>query len=178
MTFKTRRIVTSHDANGKGVVKTDELLTATSRGGQSDIVGCELWSTDAMPVDNSEESDAAQRQGLVTRYNYVGTGQGTVFRILEMAPGAATLEHRTETVDYGIVLSGEGELHLDGGEVIHMKPGDVIVNRGAMHKWVNNGSVPFVAATALIDASPVTVAGQELGVEFRGHSTFTDEHPH
>lgn len=79
------------------------------------------------------QSDAAQRQGLVTRYNYVGTGQGTVFRILEMAPGAATLEHRTETLDYGIVLSGEGELHLDGGEVVHMKAGDVIVNRGAMH---------------------------------------------
>lgn len=55
MTFQARRIVAGHDANGKGVVKTDELLTAASRGGRSDVVGCELWSTDAMPVDNSAE---------------------------------------------------------------------------------------------------------------------------
>ncbi len=44
MTLEVRRIVTGHDANGKAVVKTDEQLTAVSRFGRSDVVGCEIWS--------------------------------------------------------------------------------------------------------------------------------------
>jgi hypothetical protein len=64
-----------HDANGKAVVKTDERLAAVGRLGRPHIAGCEIWSTDRMPVDNSEESEAAQRKGFVTRYNYVGTAQ-------------------------------------------------------------------------------------------------------
>src|SRR5258706_12903918 len=81
VTLEVRRIVTGHDASGKAIIKTDERLTAVSRLGRSDVVGCEIWSTDHMPVDNSEESDAEQRKGVVTHYNYVGTGQGIVIRI-------------------------------------------------------------------------------------------------
>ncbi len=165
MTLTVRRIVTGHDANGKAVVKTDEQLTAVPRLGHSDIMGCDIWSTDRMPVDNSQESDAAQRKGFVTRYNYVGTGQGTVLRIDESAPGAAPLWHRTETLDYVIVLSGECDLELDSGEVVHLTPGDVVVQRGTKHNWVNNGSAPCVMVGILIDAKPVTVAGQVLGTE-------------
>ena len=106
MALEVRRIVTGHDANGKAIVKTDERLRAVSRLGRPHIAGCEIWSTDEMPVDNSEESDAAQRAGFVKRYNYVGTGQGTVIRITEFAPGAPKFMHRTETVDYALLLSG------------------------------------------------------------------------
>jgi quercetin dioxygenase-like cupin family protein len=163
MTLTVRRIVTGHDANGKAIVKTDEQLTAAPRLGHPDIIGCEIWSTDTMPVDNSEESDAAQRKGLIKRYNYVGTGQGVLLRINQFAPGSKTFMHRTETLDYGIILSGECDLLLDSGESVHVKPGDVVVERGTMHAWVNNGSEPCVVAAFLVDASPVTVAGQELG---------------
>ena len=52
MTLEVRRIVTGHDASGKAIIKTDERLTAVSRLGRSDVVGCEIWSTDRMPVDN------------------------------------------------------------------------------------------------------------------------------
>jgi len=95
MAMEVRRIVTWHDANGKAVIKTDERLPAVSRLGRPHIAGCEIWSTDRMPADNSEASDAAQRKGFVTRYNYVGTGQGTVIRITEFAPGAPKFMHRT-----------------------------------------------------------------------------------
>ena len=115
MTLEVRRIVTGHDANGKAVVKTDERLAAVGRLGRPHIAGCEIWSTDRMPVDNSNESEAAQRKGFVTRYNYVGTGQGTVIRITEFAPGAPKFMHRTETLDYAILLSGECDLELDDG---------------------------------------------------------------
>lgn len=166
MTLEVRRIVTGHDADGKAVVITDERLTAVSRRIGANITGCEIWSTDQMPVDNSAAADAEQRAGLVKRYNYVGTGEGTTFRITEWAPGHARFTHRTETVDYAILLSGEIDLELDSGEVVHLKPGDVVVQRGTIHTWVNRGSVPAVTAFILIDARPAEVNGEELRTLF------------
>jgi hypothetical protein len=107
MSLEVRRIVTGHDEFGKGIVVSDEKLTAVSRGLGPNISGCEIWSTNSMPVDNSVEAEAAQRAGFVKKYNFVGNGQGTVVRIVEWAPGHAIFPHRTETVDYSIVLSGE-----------------------------------------------------------------------
>jgi mannose-6-phosphate isomerase-like protein (cupin superfamily) len=117
-----------------------------------------------MPVDNSAAADAAQRAGFVKHHipNYVGTGGGTTFRIDELAPGAARFTHRTETLDYVIQLSGEADCELDSGEVVHLKPGDVLLQRGTIHTWVNKGSVPAVIAAIMIDAKPVEVDGKEL----------------
>ena len=170
MALEVRRIVTGHDANGKAIVKTDERLQAASRLGRPHIAGCEIWSTDKMPVDNtSDEAQAAQRGGFVKRYNYVGTGQGTVIRITEFQPGAPKFMHRTETLDYALLLSGECDLELDSGEVVHMKPGDLVVQRGTMHAWVNNGTVPCVFAFILIDAEPVEAGGQALTTHYPAH---------
>src|SRR3954465_2887523 len=96
MTLQARRIVTGHDANGKAVIATDERLTAVSRGIGANITGCQIWSTERMPVDNSATADAAQRAGFIKQYNYVGSGQGSVFRITEWAPAHARFTHRTE----------------------------------------------------------------------------------
>jgi mannose-6-phosphate isomerase-like protein (cupin superfamily) len=166
MTLQVRRIVTGHDTDGKAVVASDERLTAVSRRIGANITGCEIWSTDRMPVDNSAAADAAQRAGFVKRYNYVGTGQGTTIRITEWAPGHARFTHRTETVDYAILLSGEIDLELDNVETVHLKPGDVVVQRGTIHTWVNRGSVPAVTAFILIDAKPAEVNGEELRTVF------------
>ena len=166
MTLVVRRIVTGHDAKGNAVVATDERLTAVSRRIGANITGCEIWSTDRMPVDNSEAASAAQRAGFVKRYNYVGTGQGTTIRITEWAPGHARFTHRTETVDYAILLSGEIDLELENGEVVHLKPGDVVVQRGTTHTWVNRGTVPAVTAFILIDAKPAEVNGELLRTIF------------
>jgi uncharacterized cupin superfamily protein len=120
--MNVRRIVTGHNAAGKAVIKTDEQIAAVPRIGAG-ISGCEIWSTDQMPIDNSSATDAAQRAGFVKHSNYVGNGGGTTFRINEWAPGHARFTHRTETMDYAIVLSGEIDLELDSGKVVHLKPG-------------------------------------------------------
>lgn len=159
MTLQVRRIVTGHDGNGKAVVASDEQLTAVGVPGRS---RCEIWSTDSMPVDNSDAAEAAQRKGFVVRHNYVGSGQGTVVRVVEFAAGSPKFMHRTETVDYAILLSGECDLELDDGATVHMTAGDIVVQRGTMHAWVNNGTQPCVFAFVLIDAEPVQVAGQSL----------------
>ena len=83
--MKIRRIVTGHDASGKAVVKSDEQITAVPRIAAG-ILGCEIWSTDQMPIDNSEAADAAQRAGFVKHNNYVGDGGGTTFRIKRVGP--------------------------------------------------------------------------------------------
>ena len=160
MTLQVRRVVTGHDESGKAVVVSDERLNAVPRRIGASITGCEIWSTDSMPVDNSHEADAAQRAGFVTRHNYVGSGEGTTCRITEFAPGHGPFPHRTETVDYAILLSGEIDLELDGDAVVHLKPGDVVVQRGTMHTWLNRGSVPAVFAFILIDAKPDEVNGE------------------
>ncbi|MGE5271748.1 MAG: cupin domain-containing protein [Thiohalocapsa sp.] len=166
MALNVRRIVTGHDADGKAIVASDERIAGTSAANRPYISRVEVWSTDKMPVDNSEEAAAAQRKGFVVRHNYVGSGQGTVVRITEFAPGAPKFMHRTETVDYAILLSGECDLELDDGKSVHMTAGDIVVQRGTMHAWVNNGSVPCVFAFILIDAEPVEAAGKKLTTHY------------
>jgi hypothetical protein len=165
--MKVRRVVIGYNAKGEAIVKTDEQLTAVSRGGVAGISGCEISSTDRMPVDNSTAADATQRAGFVPQNsNYVGTGGGTLIRIDEWAPGCARFTHRTETLDYIIMLSGEIDLELDSGEVAHLKSGDVLLNRGMIHTCVNKGSVSAVMAVIMIDAKPVEVNGKVLGTVF------------
>jgi quercetin dioxygenase-like cupin family protein len=166
MALEIRRIVTGHDENGKADLASDERLAGAGREGRPGLARVEIWSTDHMPVDNSEAAAAAQKRGFVTRYNYVGSGQGTVIRITEIAPGAPKFMHRTETLDYAILLSGECDLELDDGRTVSLKAGDIVVQRGTMHAWVNNSNAPCVFAFVLIDAVPVTVGGETLRTHY------------
>jgi quercetin dioxygenase-like cupin family protein len=166
MALQVRRVVTGHDPKGKAIVASDERMNGVSAPARPYISRCEIWSTDTMPVDNSEEAAAAQRKGFVVRHNYVGSGQGTVVRITEFAPGAPKFMHRTETVDYAILLSGECDLELDDGKTVHLTQGDIVVQRGTMHAWVNNGSQPCTCAFILIDADPVEAGGTKLTTHY------------
>jgi uncharacterized cupin superfamily protein len=165
MAMKVRRIVTGHNSAGKAVVKTDEQITAVPRIGAG-ISGCEIWSTDQMPIDNSAAAEAAQRAGFVKHTNFVADGGGTTFRINEFAPGCMRFTHRTESMDYVLHLSGEIDCELENGDVVHLKPGDVMVQRGTIHTWINRGSVPAIIAFILIDAKPVEVNGKEMRTFF------------
>lgn len=169
MALEVRRIVAANDDAGKAVIVSDEQLSAVSRGIGANLTGCEIWSTDHMPIDNAVAADAAQRAGYIKRYNpynYVGNGQGTTFRITEWAPGHPRFTHRTQTTDYDVVLSGEIDLELEGGEVVHLKAGDVVILRGCTHTWMNRGSVPAVTAFILVDAEAVEVDGTKLAPIF------------
>lgn len=162
MALSVRRVVTGHNGDGQAVVVSDERLQPLARPGRPGVTSCELWSTDAMPVDLSDEAAAAQRGGFVKRYNYVGTGEGTVIRLTQFEPGGLKFHHRTETLDYAILLSGACDLELDRGETVHLGAGDVVVQRGTIHAWVNPGPDPCVFVFVLIDATPPVVGGQEL----------------
>ncbi|MCX5544119.1 cupin domain-containing protein [Paraburkholderia sp. CNPSo 3076] len=165
MAFKVRRVVAGHNDTGAAIVISDEVIPAVSRGVGRNITGSEIWSTDTMPVDISADAESRQRKGYIkvyNDYNYVGSGQGTTFRITHWEPGHALFPHRTQTIDYDIVLSGEIDLELEGGQVVHLKAGDVVVLRGCTHTWINRSDKPAVTAFMLIDAAPFEIAGEML----------------
>ena len=154
MALQLRRVVTGHDANGRAVVKIDEVAKnlVSGRPGQT---GCVVWTTESFPVDNTGDADQGLRKVATTLNN------GTVFRVAAFGPGVAPRNHRTDSIDYAVVMSGEIDMELDN-TVVHLKAGDVLVQRGTIHNWVNRGTEPCVIAFALIDAKPVAVDGKVL----------------
>jgi quercetin dioxygenase-like cupin family protein len=154
MALQLRRVVTGHDANGRAVVKIDEISKnlISARPGST---ACVVWTTESFPVDNTGAADEGLRKTGTT------LGNGTVFRVVEFAPGVAPRVHRTNSIDYAVVISGEIDMELDNS-VVHLKAGDVLVQRGTIHNWVNRGSAPCVIAFVLIDAKPVEVGGKVL----------------
>ena len=86
---------------------------------------------------------------------------GTILRVVEFSPGVQSRNHRTDSIDYAIIMSGEIDMEMDGA-MIHLKAGDVLVQRGTIHNWINTGTGPCVIAFALIDGKPVTAGGKVL----------------
>ncbi|HDK25615.1 MAG TPA: cupin domain-containing protein [Candidatus Atribacteria bacterium] len=74
---------------------------------------------------------------------------GSVFRIIKFDPGVSERWHTTDSIDYAVVLSGEIDMQLDEGE-IHLKAGDVMVQRATNHNWVNRGKEPCIIAFVLV----------------------------
>jgi quercetin dioxygenase-like cupin family protein len=153
MAFKLRRVVTGHDASGKAIVTIDEAVPSASM--RSGVTACVAWTSEGFPVDNNGDADEAKRKTGTTHAN------GTVFRIIEFAPGNAGRNHRTDSIDYAVIMSGEIDMDLDGEEV-HLTAGDVIVQRGTIHNWINRGAEPCVIAFVLIAALPAVAGGKAL----------------
>jgi quercetin dioxygenase-like cupin family protein len=120
MKLRARRVVTAHDAQGRAVVSSDETC-AQAVSARPGHERLDLWKG----------------------------ADGTVFRFVRYEPGVAPRNHRTETVDYAVVLSGEIDMDLDG-KVVTLRQGDVVVQQNTMHNWVNRGSEPCVIAFALV----------------------------
>jgi mannose-6-phosphate isomerase-like protein (cupin superfamily) len=167
-----RRVVTKLDASGKAVVLLDERTPLVRPRGPA-YVG-NLWVTESSPPDFSSSADRAK-----TKIGLMPPKGGSVFRVVEFPPesdqlahigtgnmqdavGAAgtpakgvpprhPLMHRTRTLDYAIILTGEIDMLLDEGEV-HLKAGDVVVQQATNHAWVNRGHAPCRIAFILLDS--------------------------
>ena len=146
-----RRIVTSHDQSGKATVWIDGLAT-NHKFPDEKVSSTLIWLTDCTPTDYTTGEDSGKRM--------VGTAPppgGTRFAILEFQPGNELHnQHRTDTIDYCICLSGHLEMLLDD-ELVKMSPGDVLIQRGTRHAWRNRGTEPARLAVVLIDGKPKRV---------------------
>ncbi|HKF08576.1 MAG TPA: cupin domain-containing protein [Xanthobacteraceae bacterium] len=168
-----RRVVTTIDTKDKAVVFFDGPTPHKKVRPQTQTVSRLLWVTDQTPADLSGRADrAAIDIGIMPPRG------GSVFRIVEFPPETAQTRnldpstmhqslgdgapkrglpprhpamHRTRTVDYAVVMTGEIDMLLDDSE-IHLKAGDVLVQQGTNHAWVNRGTEPCRIAFVLIDA--------------------------
>jgi mannose-6-phosphate isomerase-like protein (cupin superfamily) len=168
-----RRVVTTIDENDKPVVLFDsDSPHAVKRPGRGNVSNL-LWVTDGCPADMTGAADRAAVK--------IGTSPppaGSVFRIVDYPPTSPEAEsvdatarmkelaheppirglpprhplmHRTRTIDYAIILEGEIDMLLDDSE-IHLKAGDVLIQQGTNHAWINRGASVCRIAFVLIDA--------------------------
>jgi quercetin dioxygenase-like cupin family protein len=147
MTWTPRRVVTGHDEQGTSVFLSDgrpPVIRTAAEG----AVFVEMWSTDAAPAPVAATEPEPTKRDLT-----VPPGpNGTKIRVNEIPPGAASPMHRTETIDYGIVISGEIVLVLDDAETT-LRAGDVVIQRGTDHRWENRGAEPARVAFVLVDGA-------------------------
>ena len=148
MTLNVRRVVTGHDSQGRAIVTIDDhpANRISGRPGHESMV---VWTTRETPADNSGDEDGADWEVTAPPIP-----KGSIFRLIEYAPGVDTRMHRTDTIDYAVVVSGEIDMRLDDGQEVHLKAGDVLVQRGTNHDWINRGDEPCVIAFTLLDAKP------------------------
>jgi hypothetical protein len=176
MAKAVRRIVTGHDSQGRSIVQEDgPPARVVTLGGESGTTFHELWNTRSTPAAIDRASGEPAEQGI----SLLPPAGGTRIRILDIPPDDGTLAalpreavralfeaigaghalsenpphplmHRTETVDYAILLEGELVLILDAGETI-VSAGDVVVQRGTSHAWANRSASNARIAFVLID---------------------------
>ena len=170
-----RRVITGHNEKGRSIVTLDG---PPARSIGEDVGGLfELWNTDGEDVISTDANDRADQDIILSP-----SGGGTKFRYFQINPlpegvpedmlqeiaadafekvGAAhhrvdtskhPAMHKTDTIDYIILLKGDVTLILDDEEV-DLKPFDVVVQRGTNHAWVNNGTEPALLIAVLIDSN-------------------------
>jgi quercetin dioxygenase-like cupin family protein len=155
-----RRLVTGHDLTGTAKVLLDAPAT-NWKSSSPGTVSTLIWSTDATPADIALGAAIEDRGARV-----LGTAppaHGTRFAVIDFPPGNSARMHRTETIDYVVVIAGEIDMDLDDSTV-RLKAGDVMVQRGTNHAWVNRGSAPARLAFVLIDAVPLGIGHPVTGV--------------
>jgi mannose-6-phosphate isomerase-like protein (cupin superfamily) len=168
---EVRRVVTGLNSAGKAVVMFDSGVPLTSF--RSPNGANEMWVTDKSPPDFSWTEDRAKiKVGLTPPKG------GTIFRIVDFVPTTAKIDamdintmmkvagadapakglpprhpmmHRTRSVDYAIIISGEIDMLLDDSEV-HLKAGDVVVQQATNHAWVNRSKEVCRIAFILMDS--------------------------
>jgi mannose-6-phosphate isomerase-like protein (cupin superfamily) len=172
MAEQIRRVVTGHDADGTAIIARDAMAENIRVRAANGLTSTLLWTEDATPSDNSGDTDNADRE-----IGVAPPDGGSVFRIVEFTPDDTSVSnadmkkelgldpdsggpvrhpgmHKTRSVDYGIVMSGQIDMLVDEDEV-HLKAGDVVVQRGTNHAWANRGTEPCRIAFVLIDAREV-----------------------
>ncbi len=163
-----RRVVTGHDSKNVAKVLMDSPATNAKHPGPG-TVSTLVWCTDRTPADIAIGETIEDMGDRVL--GSPPPPNGTRFAVIDFPPGAPGTMHRTETIDYVIVMSGEIDMDMDDSTV-HLKTGDVLIQRGTNHSWVNRGTVPARVAFVLCDATPLGI-GHAVP---RGTTASSDKH--
>ena len=154
-TGKIRRVVTGHTDAGRAIIRSDDVYQPMPIP-SGDAAFALLWSTQTVPANNNDETDGRERDAGLTLH------QGSVIRVVDMLPGGVSPMHRTNSIDYGIVLSGQVELEVDDGAKSILGPGDICIQRGTIHLWRTIGDQPCRIIFVLTEAQPFECDGEAL----------------
>ena len=168
-----RRVVTGLDADGRSCILFDgQAGCVKEMESMPGLALTDLWETRETPADNGGARDTVDRPVTLAP-----PATGSIFRIVEFPPDAAwrsnaeggaafasigahdahdsgsddPMMHKTATIDYIVVLSGEMHAVLEAGETL-LKPGDVFIQRGTLHSWSVRGDQPCIIAVVLVGA--------------------------
>ena len=154
-----RRVVTGHDDKHVAKVLIDGAPTNARHGGAGNVSTL-IWCTDDTPADiaigENVEDMGARKLGTAPPAN------GSRVTVIDFPPGNKPAMHRTETIDYVFVLSGEIDMDMDDSTV-KLKQGDVMVQRGTNHSWVNRSDKPARLGFVLVDARPLGIGHAVAG---------------
>jgi len=152
-----RRVVTGHDRGNVAQVLWDSAITKLKRGKSGMLT--HLWNTKETPADIRAGGDIADPgdEPHITP----PPPDGSRFVVIDFAPGNTPAMHRTETIDYVIVLSGEIDMDMDDSTV-HLRAGDTLIQRGTNHAWANRSGEIARVAFVLIDGQPLGIGQPRL----------------
>ena len=151
-----QRVVTGHDGSGLAVFHSEDHETPQLiPGGIAAFLL--VWTTGTVPADNNDETDGRLREAGLT------INHGSVIRVVDILPGCESPMHRTNSIDYGIVLNNEIELELEDGAKKTIGAGGIVIQRGTNHLWRNPSATEWCRIVfVLIEASPARVNGVDL----------------
>lgn len=150
-----QRVVTCHDENGRARFRSEDC-EPTRMVPSGDAAMLTIWTTATVPADNNDETEGRDRPAGTT------LNGGSVIRICDMLPGKESPMHRTNSIDYGIVLKGAVELELEDGVKKTIGEGGIIVQRGTNHLWRNTTDEVCRIAFVLIEAPAYLHNGKPL----------------
>ncbi|KAI1433781.1 cupin domain-containing protein [Xylaria sp. CBS 124048] len=156
------RYMSGHNAKGESVfVKTDHADHRSIMLGGAAAQAI-FYSSGSNPIDLNGDADLE----FIKNQPSLHIPNGCVVRMIDFAPGTESSLHRALTLGIGTVCEGEVELSLDSGEKRVLRPGDVSVNRGAMHRWRNTSKETSARMLfIMLDIKPLVVNGKTMEFE-------------
>lgn len=175
MAREFRRVVTGHDRNGKAIIESDQIASQyLERPNRPGVRLTNFWLSNGTPAEYDGSVETCEGPFILHPPH-----NGSVFRCVEFMPedpavlatldgkaafaemgaGANIVEgarhpfmHRTDSLDYAMVMSGEIYMLMDDeADDVHLKAGDVVIQRGTNHAWSNRGTEPCVMMFVLVD---------------------------
>lgn len=170
--------ITGHNPAGQSIIESSNPATWNPL--LNDTLAFDvIYTTSEFPVSLTDNKDIATHADLVASKKLgLVNPNGTVCRMVDFAPGSEPLMHRTQSLDYGLVVEGEVEMVLDEGVTKMMKRGDVAVQRATSHGWRNASKTEWARMFFVLqDCQKVVVGGEALGEDLSRTGAGQDELP-
>ncbi|KAI0855465.1 hypothetical protein F4860DRAFT_496287 [Xylaria cubensis] len=162
----TKTLITGHNAEGKAIVH--DSRPASWKVFEGGVMGFNQIYTNPFPADLNGDADVRFHDAKIAGGELgLAVKHGTVCRMVDFAPEYVCMMHRTQSLDFGIVVEGEVDLILDDGSSSRMGRGDIAVQRATMHSWRNPSTTSWARMVFVLqDTKPLFIGGERFGEDY------------